>query len=185
MNSSVKILLLFSFFLLVTVESNAGCVEHKGNFYDNQGRKLTGEKLRRVRAYYPLIHAIETSDMAAFKSALKNGVDVNARDCDSGTTALILTIIENDPEMTRNLIEHKANINLHNDSGWTALMMAVGGYVVGTGRVDIVKELIAAGRDVKAQFGGNGPTSLSFALRYSNKEAQEVVKILKAHGATR
>ncbi len=85
------------------------------------------------------------------------------------------------------LIAHKADVNLHNDSGWTALGFAVGGCLVGTAGeegIDIVKELIAAGADVNAKAGGAHGTLLSYALEYSNEDAKEVVKILKNHGAS-
>ncbi len=97
MKCSIKILLLSLVFFLVTVESDAQCFKFLWNYYDNDGRKLTGEKLSSVRAVYPLLHAIQTTNVAAFKSALKNGVDVNARDyCGNNSTALMLTLIVSD-----------------------------------------------------------------------------------------
>lgn len=173
MNCVAKIVLLMSFVFGGITVVGAQCI------YDNNGRELTNKQRKKVKADEPVMLAIEHGDIPALKAALRKGVDVNARDCESGTTALILTIIKDNPEMMRLLISKKANVNLQNNSGFTALM-----YAVGWGRVEIVKELMAAGADLnKRTFDGDKVTALGIALRYSaNQEMQELVKILKANG---
>jgi len=148
--------------------------------YDNQGRRLTKKQRQKAKSDAPLIRAIVHGDKTTFESLLKSKlIDVNARDCESGTTALMETIISNEPKMMSALIARKANVNLRNHSGFTALM-----YAAGYGRSEAVQELLLAGADVNAKIKGNGWTALSIASRYSTSiENQSVVKILKANGA--
>jgi len=148
--------------------------------YDNQGRKLTKKQRQKAKSDAPLIQAIVHGDKTSFESLLRRKlIDVNARDCESGTTALMETIISNQPKMMSVLIARNANVNLSNHSGFTALM-----YAAGYGRIEVVKELLAAGADVNARIKSNGWTALSMASRYSSStEHQSVVKILKDNGA--
>lgn len=164
-----------SLLLLVGGNSNASaqCT------YDNIGKKLTRKQLRKVKADAPLIKAIDAGDMAAFNSALARGVNVNARDCESGTTALILTIMNDNREMMKALIAMKANLDLQNNSGFTALM-----YAVGWGRMDVVRELINAGANVnKRTYDGDRVTALGIALRYDNPKMKEIADLLRSRGA--
>ena len=175
MNRSFRIAMLLSLLLVGVTHSTAQCL------YDNAGKKLTRKQRQKVKADAPVIQAIETRNINALESALKVGVDVNARDCESGTTALILTVIIDNPQMMRFLISKKAKINLQNNSGFTALM-----YAVGWGRIDVVKELIAAGANVNLRTKeGDRVTALGMALRYSDKAMEEIANILRANGATK
>ena len=166
-----KIFLLLALTFLITVSVNAQCD------YTNTGRRLTKKQRAKAKADAPLIKAIESGDLPTFKELLEKGADVNARDCESGSTALIESVSYNQWEMFKILLEKKADLNAHNNSGLTALM-----YAVGSLKVDMVKELLDAGADVNIR-DDVGVTALGMALRYSGEGNARVVQMLKEHGA--
>lgn len=178
--------------LLVTVAGNAqlDCDRYKGHYYNSNGERLTKRQLEKAKADAPLITAVEANDVAAVKAALKKGVDVNAKDCGTETTALMSAIINGNSEIMRILISAKADVNLQNYSGLTALIFAVGGVGVGHNRFEDVKELIEAGADVHAKTTDkpgvrDEHTALSWALRWDKKIMRDIADLLRQHGATK
>jgi ankyrin repeat protein len=163
--------------LLVLLVSPSVCVAQCE--YDNQGRPVSPKARQKAKADAPLLRAIRNGNKRTFDSLLARGADVNAADCESGTTALMEAVIDYRLEMLTTLLQRKAEVNAQNFSGFTALM-----YAVGYGRIDLVSELLAAGADVNIKIQNNGWTALSMAKQYSMSANQrELVKLLKEHGA--
>ncbi|MDE0092005.1 MAG: ankyrin repeat domain-containing protein [Oligoflexia bacterium] len=134
-----------------------------------------------------LIEAGKKGDIAAVKSLLAKGADVNAKDKDKSTVLMWASLIGH-TEIVRWLIQEKANVNLVNRWGSTALIRA-SLYV----RLEIVKLLIKAGANVNVRNKG-GQTALGQATELTasdsdkqivlEKRQAEVVRELKAAGAT-
>jgi uncharacterized protein len=171
MNRTLKLFLLIAVTFLTPLCVAAQCE------YTNKGKRLTKKEKAKAKADAPFIEAIESHDLPLFKMLLEKGADVNARNCESGSTALIETVIFNEWEMFKLLLEKKANVNAQNYSGLTALM-----YAAESLKVDMLKELLKAGANVNIR-DGFGFTALGRASRYSNEGHDRAVKMLKEHGA--
>jgi ankyrin repeat protein len=173
MNRTLKMLLLLAFTFLIPVCANAQCE------YTNEGRRLTKKEKAKAKADAPFIAAIGAHDLSTFKELLEKGANVNARDCESGSTALIESVIYNEWEMFKMLLEKKANVNAQNNSGLTALM-----YAAESVKVDMLKELLKVGAKVNIR-DDFGFTALGRASRYSTEGDDRVVRMLKEHGASK
>lgn len=173
MNWASKVLLLLALTPLAPMCVVAQCE------YTNKGKRLTKKAKAKAKADAPFMEAIESSDLPLLKELLEKGADINARDCESGSTALIETVIFDEWEMFKLLLEEKADVNAQNHSGLTALM-----YAAESLKVDMLKELLKVGADVNIK-DGFGFTALGRASRYSGEGHARVVKMLKEHGAVR
>jgi ankyrin repeat protein len=101
-----------------------------------------------------LLDQIRKGDLAAARSLLANGADVNARDT-KGATALMYAAIYGDLDCVKLLLEKGADPNASNDLGINALMWAAGD-------LGKVRALIAHGANVNAR-SSFGYTALSVA----------------------
>lgn len=73
-----------------------------------------------------LIEAVWAQDFDKAKALVKNGADINYQDKSSGSTALMLCCAYNFTDMGRFLIEHRPNLDLQDNNGRTALIVAAG-----------------------------------------------------------
>lgn len=114
-------------------------------------------------------------DIAAIRSLLKQGADVNTAQGD-GTTALHWAAIRNDLDIGRLLIHSGANVNAATRiGGLTPLFLAAT-----SGNAAMISELLKAGASAKAANSVNGTTALMKAAAAGSAEA---VKLLLDHGA--
>jgi uncharacterized protein len=120
------------------------------------------------------IHAaVRNGNREEVARLIAQGVDVDARDA-LGSTPLIDAAWAGEAEICQFLIQHGANVNArHREAGSTALE-----YAVLTGRVAIVKLLLAAGAGVQTVYRDR-KTVLHLAAERGNLQAAEL--LLAAH----
>jgi ankyrin repeat protein len=152
-----------------------------------------------------LLDAVQLDDAAAVSAALRQGIDVNARQAD-GATALSWAAMRNNTQIARSLLDAGADPDLANDLGIGPLALAIrNGSAEMTslllehgadanlardngetplmtaarlGRVDMMQALIKHGADVNAKEEKFGQTALMWAAGHA-----EATKLLLAHGA--
>lgn len=119
--------------------------------------------------------AADAGDIATVRNLLDQGVDPNVvGELPSGVkaTALMLAGSRGRLEIVKLLLERKANLEVRDPNGWTALA-----YAVGFVRPSCVRAMVAKGANVNARnTGGIAPVVL--AVRDA-----EVMRILLDHGA--
>ena len=111
-------------------------------------------------------------DLAAVKSLLGSGQDVNARvelPRAKGVTGLMLAAVEGRASIVEELIRSGADVNAKSDKGATALMLASE-----DGHADCVKLLIDSGADVDAK-NEDGWDALIMATIYKHHEIQKML----------
>lgn len=121
-----------------------------------------------------LMQAVYAKDLEKIKTLLEEGADPNTRD-GLGFTTLMIACEHNHLEISKLLLDAKANPNLEN-VGDTALMIAAS-----SGNLDLVKLLIRKGARVNNK-NVMGMTALSVA---EQKKHREVVEFLESRGAYR
>jgi hypothetical protein len=117
----------------------------------------------------PLVSAAFKEDLQAARELLASGVDVNIRDEDTDSTALMQAVGNGNREMVRLLLDAGADVNAKNGSDQTPLMM--------TGEnttAEIVWSLISAGAKVNRK-DEQGHTPLIMAALGSNPAVIEAL----------
>ncbi|MCB0353365.1 MAG: ankyrin repeat domain-containing protein [Bdellovibrionales bacterium] len=122
--------------------------------------------------YTPLSYAISQENASMVKAVLEAGADPNAKP-QSGGAPIFQAL--NSPEILDLLLAAKANPNVTNDYGQTALMVAVE-----NDSVETTEKLLKAGADMNAK-DQSGGTALTLAQNRSNSE---IADLLKRSGAT-
>jgi TonB family protein len=117
----------------------------------------------------PLMRAVRDGESKEFKSLLKRGADINARDS-YGWSALYYAVTRNDFNIVKALVEAGADVNAADDLGDTVLMAAAR-----KGNALIVKYLIEKGADVNAKTK-NGVTALTLMKNYGKAEMVEIIE---------
>jgi ankyrin repeat protein len=107
-----------------------------------------------------LLKAIDDEDTKVIAQYLEKGNDVNA--IIDNETLLIHAAQKGKLSVVKFLLEHGANINAANESGFTPLMAAIA-----SGHMDVLEELLAHGADIKAMTN-DGETALTFAAFTGN-----------------
>ena len=125
------------------------------------------------RGAEPLIDAVQLGDVAAVKTLLQRGVDVNAPAAD-GSTALMWAVNRHNLTLVDQLIRAGANVSVTDRYGMAPLSMAAE-----SGSAAIVERLLRAGADPNTTLPG-GEIALMTAARTGNPDA---VKALLAAGA--
>ncbi|MEO8256667.1 MAG: ankyrin repeat domain-containing protein [Acidobacteriota bacterium] len=133
------------------------------------GSASTGAAPTRV----PLVAAVERADLAALRSLLKGGADVNGGEPD-GTTALHLAARRDDVTAADILLRAGADPNRTNRYGVVPLSVAAA-----NGSHLMIARLLTGGADAAAT-STDGETALMTASRTSSVES---LRILLAHGA--
>lgn len=123
---------------------------------------------------------------------LLKGADVNTSGgaYSNGQKPLMNAVLSGNKEIIELLIKNGADVNAKNKFGYTALMSAV---MVGSSRLggdcEIIKLLISSGADVNAR-QNNGETALALIEGFKSRlpnypNADKIISLLKAHGATK
>ncbi|NXW46299.1 KANK4 protein, partial [Nyctiprogne leucopyga] len=117
----------------------------------------------------PLATAETGEDMEVVMKLLKEG-DVNLRAAQGGQTALMLGVSHERDDMVRALLSCQADVNLQDEEGTTALMVACR-----LGNADIVKLLLAqpSCQVTLTDKGGNSALSLA--------QHEDIAALLRAH----
>ena len=121
-----------------------------------------------------LIDAVQGGRVEALRLLLQHNADVDGKD-NGGSTALHWAFANEDDGIVQVLLEHGANVNLHEpDFGRTPLIIAVQ-----WGRVEASRLLLQHNADVNGK-ENNGRTALHWALI---NEDDDAVQLLLEHGA--
>ena len=141
-----------------------------------------------VQGHPPLFLAIQLSDdecVDAVQFLLRNGTDVNATEVELWTP-LHLAAETGYPKVAQILLEHRAEVNLRNEEGQTALhlvstrtMAEEFGRELEGERSMLARLLVERGADVTAK-DGNNATPLHLASYYGRAE---ISQLLLDHGA--
>jgi ankyrin repeat protein len=121
----------------------------------------------------PLVEAVKSGDVAAARTLMTRGADVNAAEAD-GTTALHWAVQRNDVELVTRLLKAGARVNATNQFGSTPMFEAAV-----TGNATLIERLLAAGADVESP-NADGQTALMVAARTGQADA---VRLLLKKGA--
>ncbi len=123
-----------------------------------------------------LLDAARRGDVAAVRSALSDGADLNAAEGD-GLTALHIAAEQGNSQIARLLIDARANVEAKTRLGeYTPLHLAAEG-----AHVSVVRVLLEAGADVRAITTNTGVTPLHLAAKALNGVG--AVRELLQHGA--
>ena len=122
------------------------------------------------------VHFARTGDVAAVERELAAGIDINVRD-NLGQTALIAAVSHSLLPVVNVLLQHHADANAADNSGWAPLHYAA---YFGAGS-EVMDALVAGGADVNLR-NDRGITPLYFATAAAH-DVQ--VASLLAHGADR
>ena len=123
-----------------------------------------------------LLDAAKRGDVAAVRTALRDGADPSAAQGD-GLSALHIAAENGNLEIAKVLIAARANVSAKTRIGaYTPLHLAAGG-----GHADVVAALLDAGADAKSVTTNSGVTPLHLAARALNGEA--TVRALLQRGA--
>lgn len=117
--------------------------------------------------FTPLIIACYRDQKKVVELLLNKGVDVNYNSPEG--TALIGTCYKGNIELTKMLLEHKANIHAQNEQGTTALIFAAQ-----ANNVALVSLLLASGAN-KEMKERSGRTALDYARENQNKEIMDLL----------
>ncbi|XP_063200050.1 KN motif and ankyrin repeat domain-containing protein 4 [Chroicocephalus ridibundus] len=120
----------------------------------------------------PLAAAETGEDMEVVMKLLKEG-DVNLRAAQGGQTALMLGVSHERDDMVRALLSCQADVNLQDEEGTTALMVACR-----LGNADIVRLLLAQPGCQVALTDKGGNSALSLAQRAARGD---IAALLQAH----
>jgi ankyrin repeat protein len=104
-----------------------------------------------------LIEAVMYQDLASVKTLINQGVDVNFKDQQSGSTALIIAANFGFSEIAEFLIDNGADINLQANNGTSPLMAAAGS------SEQIFKLLLGKGADITLK-NATGTTAFTSSL---------------------
>jgi uncharacterized protein len=125
-----------------------------------------------------LCSASEFGYISRVEALLAAKVDVNARNCEGSSTALMLASEEGNLEVVQALMAAGANVNARDDGNYTALIRMLAGW--NPEKIKIFDILLEAGASVNAR-GSDGTTALMQAS--CNRDEIEVVRALLAAGA--
>ncbi|NXC16054.1 KANK4 protein, partial [Corythaeola cristata] len=120
----------------------------------------------------PLAAAETAADMDVVMELLREG-DVNLRAAQGGQTALMLGVSHERDDMVRALLSCQADVNLQDEEGTTALMVACR-----LGNTDIVRLLLAQPGCQVALTDKGGNSALSLAQRAARGD---IAALLRAH----
>jgi|GEM_PF-2061431 len=165
------------------VLSSHTMLDSKGNLVDLTGNVISAKPThmpvdpRTIDHTANLRTAVNSGDHAAVVKALRNGANPNAQDED-GYTALHDSVQSGNADITKSLIDAKADPNIKNKYGANSLHYAVDSEQVEN--PDIVKSLIKGGVDVNEK-DANGFTPLQHAQGTGKVESAQLLTNAGAH----
>jgi ankyrin repeat protein len=133
----------------------------------------------RAQQAEKLVLAARDNDISAIKMLIDQGVDINIRSA-RGTTALMVAAAAGSVDAVRFLIAARADVNARAPHGKTALSMTIEYFTPNHSEsnkddfVSVVKELIAAGADIRSK-DENGLTPLLWAAAVGNEDMTRVL----------
>jgi len=135
---------------------------------ETSGRKIE-INAQNKKGYTPLLQAILIGNGGAIQALVRHGADVNLAAAD-GPTPVFLAVEKGSIDLVNLLLSQKPDMNvIEEKTGKTLLHEAAI-----SGKSDIVGKLLEAGIPQNAK-DKNGRTALSYARRYGNKAAAEVL----------
>jgi ankyrin repeat protein len=117
----------------------------------------------------------EKGDRELLEGLIRQGVSLGARDA-KGASALMISAFYGKPETSLLLIEAGLDVNLKDQGGFTALMVACES---AAGPIRLVERLVEKGADLNAT-SGRGSTALMAAAKSGHRE---LVELLVSKGA--
>lgn len=135
---------------------------------------FTGAQAQSYSASYKFLKAIKEVNYRDIKIAIEKGVNVNTRDYDDKTTALVIAATKKEAPLVQYLLKSGAKPNLHGKNGKTPLVIAAA-----NGERSIVALLIKFKADLNMA-DNNGTTPLIAAV-LARKDP--IVKLLLEYGA--
>ncbi|PCI48702.1 MAG: hypothetical protein COB49_05650 [Alphaproteobacteria bacterium] len=135
---------------------------------------LTSVQAQSFSASYKFLKAVKEVNYRDIKMAIEKGVNVNTRDYDDKTTALIMVTRIKDAPLAQYLLKNGAKPNLYGKDGKTSLVIAAG-----NGDRTTVALLIKFKADLDMA-DNNGTTPLIAAV-LARKD--QIVKLLLESGA--
>ncbi len=135
---------------------------------------FSGVQAQNFSASYKFLKAVKDVNYRDIKIAIEKGVNVNTRDYDDKTTALIIAASKKEASLSQYLLKSGAKPNLYGKNGKTSLLIAAG-----NGDRTIVRLLIRFKADLDLA-DNNGTTPLIAAV-LARKE--QIVKLLLESGA--
>ncbi len=137
----------------------------------------------KTQADKNFIKAVLKENVKGAESALRAGAHVNLQEeTESGDTALIIAVKDNNKNMVQLLLDHGANPNIKNDDGFTALF-----YIRDDNldiALDIIKLLIEYGADLNVKGGVGLEITFLMSVGCNNQDdGIKIVQFLLDHGA--
>jgi ankyrin repeat protein len=134
-----------------------------------------------IRGETALMTAARTGKVAAVKSLLAHGADVNFKEDQRDQTALMWAAAEGNTATVEELIEHGADIHARTKGGFTPLLFAVR-----EGRIGVVQALLKAGADVNEVWQsrrGSGVSGMSAMVLAVANAHYELAAVMLDKGA--
>lgn len=119
-----------------------------------------------------LVQGAQKGDMKRVEHALENGANVNARDLNHHSTALMWASHEGHLEIMRVLMQHGAKIDAKRDNGESALW-----FTAQQGRLQAMKLLVEKGADLTV-VGRDGQSVYATAALHGHTEITDYLKSL-------
>jgi ankyrin repeat protein len=135
---------------------------------------FTGAQAQSYSASYKFLKAVKDVNYRDIKIAIEKGVNVNTRDYDDKSTALVIAALKKEAPLTQYLLKSGAKPNLSGSNGRTPLVIAAT-----NGDRTIVALLIRFKADLDMA-DNNGTTPLIAAV-LARKD--QIVKLLLEQGA--
>jgi uncharacterized protein len=131
-----------------------------------------------------LLIAVLNGNKSVVQALLDRGAEINAKTGEwgslgGGCTALMLAISEQHYELAKLLIEKKADVNIRNDLGKTALIIAADARFSGPQVLPIINILLENGADLETQ-DTDGSTAL---MKAAFSGHTDIVRVLLERGA--
>ena len=124
-----------------------------------------------------LLRTCDSGSTEAVELLLNFGADPNYASEYTGTTPLIIACNRGSTRIATMLLSAHANVNLQDDKGWPALMVACHSH---TPNIDLVKLLVQSGADINVEEGDTKTTALLQAIMYGHTQ---IVQYLLDKGA--
>jgi len=125
----------------------------------------------------PFFSAVKSGDISTVKSELIRGIDVNARNT-KGSTALMAASYFGHDKIVIALLKYNADVDLQNDAGYTALIIAINTeFKGGIDGLQIVKLLVDAGADINIKLNDEPTWRIPYLIYGSHPISEFFLKV--------